>query len=246
MDEMIVFDSVDRRFGDNYALKKVSFEVKKGEIFGFIGPNGAGKTTTINLISCLLNPSSGMILINGRDTVKESLEIRRKIGLIPEQPYLYEKLTGREVLWFVGRIFGLSKDEIEEHSKKLCKDFDLETKIDELVESYSHGMKQKLVISAALIHNPELLVVDEPMVGLDPKSAKLVREIFREKTRNDGCTVFISTHTLELAESICDRIAVINKGEIVTIGSMDELREATGQVGEKLEEIFLKLVHEEI
>ena len=240
---MVLFDSVCRKFGDNYALRNLSFEVKQGEIFGFIGPNGAGKTTTINIISCLLRPTSGRVLINGKDVVAESMEIRKIIGLIPEQPHLYEKLTGREVLWFVGKIFEMEKTEIERRTEELFRSFSLESKADELVENYSHGMKQKLVISAALIHNPELLVVDEPMVGLDPKSAKLVRNILKKITEN-GSTVFMSTHTLELAESICDRIAVINKGEIVATGNMDELRTASGQLGEKLEEIFLKIVKE--
>lgn len=243
MENMVIFDSVCRRFGDNYALRNLSFEVKQGEIFGFIGPNGAGKTTTINIISCLLRPTSGRALINGRDVVAESMEIRKIIGLIPEQPHLYEKLTGREVLWFVGKIFEMEKSEIEKRSEELFRSFSLESKADELVENYSHGMKQKLVISAALIHNPELLVVDEPMVGLDPKSAKLVRSILKKMTEN-GSTVFMSTHTLELAESICDRIAVINKGEIIATGNMDELRTASGQIGKKLEEIFLKIVKE--
>ena len=241
--DVILFDCVDRKFGNNYALKNLSFRVKKGEIFGFIGPNGAGKTTTINIISCLLRPTSGKVLIGGKDVVAESMEIRKMVGLIPEQPYLYEKLTGREVLWFVGKMFGMSKENIERKTEKFFKDFELEAKSDELVENYSHGMKQKLVISAALIHDPQLLVVDEPMVGLDPKSAKLVRGILSEIT-NKGCTVFLSTHTLELAESICHRIAVINRGEIAATGNMDELRRAKGKVGEKLEEIFLNIVKE--
>jgi len=240
---LILFENVTKKYGDTYAIKGLSFEVKKGEVFGFIGPNGAGKTTTIKIMAGIAKPTFGKVLVNGNDISVDPVAVKKNIGLIPEHPYIYEKLTGREVLWFVGKMFGMDNKEIKLRCDEILSYFNLSSKTDDVVGNYSHGMKQKLVIASALIHSPELLIIDEPMVGLDPKSARQIKNIIRTMADGGG-TVFMSTHTLELAESICDRIAVINRGEIIATGTMNELQELSGSTGERLEEIFLTLTEE--
>jgi len=188
-------------FGQLVAVGHINLHVKKGEIFGFLGPNGAGKTTTIKMLTGLLKPTSGRALVDGYDVVAHPMEAKGVIGFIPDHPFLYEKLTGVEFLKFIGSLFGMKKDEIQWGISNLLDLFELDGWGDELIESYSHGMKQRLVMSAALLHDPKIIIVDEPMVGLDPKGINLVKRIFRQKSE-EGVTIFLSTHTLEMGKSL--------------------------------------------
>jgi ABC-2 type transport system ATP-binding protein len=221
-------------------VKSVDLKVARGEIFGFLGPNGAGKTTTIRMVAGVLRPSDGRIVVGGDDLAKNPEAAKSRVGYIPDRPYLYEKLSGGEFLRFVAGLWGREGDSVETRLDRLLELFQLAPWKDELIESYSHGMRQKLLISSALIHQPELIVVDEPMVGLDPRSARLLKDLFRTFVGNGG-TVFLSTHTLEVAEALCDRIAILSEGEIIALGTMDELRTQAHAGGAHLEEIFLKV-----
>ena len=240
---MIELIELTKRFGQLVAVDHINLHVKQGEIFGFLGPNGAGKTTTIKMLAGLLKPTSGRALIDGYDVVAHSMEAKRVVGFIPDQPFLYEKLTGVEFLKFIGSLFGMKKDEIQPRISDLLGLFELDGWRDELIESYSHGMKQRLVMSSALLHNPKLIIVDEPMVGLDPKGINLVKRIFRQKSE-EGVTIFLSTHTLEIAQQLCHRLGIINRGKIIAMGTLSELmkdlEDKTGQTG-TLESLFLAL-----
>jgi ABC-2 type transport system ATP-binding protein len=215
--------------------------VPRGTLYGFLGPNGAGKTTTLRMIAGILRPTAGRVLLGGDDIHRDPLTAKRRLGYIPDRPFVYDKLTGAEFLRFVAGLYGQEGDGVERRMEELLEVFELSSWKDELVEAYSHGMRQKLIISSALIHRPECIVVDEPMVGLDPKAARLLKDIFRQFVEHGG-TVLMSTHTLEVAEAMCDRIAIIQHGRIVASGTMAEIREqtATGH-GVGLEELFLKL-----
>ncbi len=229
---------------NNGAIKAVddlSLEVKKGEIFGFIGPNGAGKTTTIKVIVGLLNPDKGSVLINGIDIMKDSIEAKRRIGYVPDNPELYERLTGTEYLNFMADIYEMPVDVRRQRIEYYLNMFGLEDAAPDLIKSYSHGMKQKIALTGALIHNPNVWIMDEPMVGLDPKSSHLLKNQMREHC-DKGNTVFFSTHILEVAEKLCDRVGIIHKGKLIAIGTMDELRQ--GDIKESLENIFLELTEE--
>ncbi len=226
---------------NNGAIKAVddlSLEVKKGEIFGFIGPNGAGKTTTIKVIVGLLNPNKGSVLINGIDIMKQSIQAKRMIGYVPDNPLLYDRLTGTEYLNFMADIYGVPTDVRRERIENYLSMFELEDAAPDLIKSYSHGMKQKIALTGALIHNPDVWILDEPMVGLDPKSSHILKNQMREHC-DKGNTVFFSTHVLEVAEKLCDRVGIIHKGRLIAIGTMDELRH--GDIKESLENIFLEL-----
>lgn len=240
---MIELIELTKRFGQLVAVDHINLHVKEGEIFGFLGPNGAGKTTTIKMLAGLLKPTSGRALIDGYDVVAHPMEAKRVVGFIPDQPFLYEKLTGVEFLKFMGSLFGMKKDEIQPGISDLLGLFELDGWGEELIESYSHGMKQRLVMSAALLHNPKLIIVDEPMVGLDPKGINLVKRIFRQKSE-EGVTIFLSTHTLEIAQQLCHRLGIINRGKIIAMGTlsvlMKDLEDKTGQAG-TLESLFLAL-----
>lgn len=240
---MIQLIELTKRFGQLVAVDHINLHVKEGEIFGFLGPNGAGKTTTIKMLAGLLKPTSGRALIDGYDVVAHPMEAKRVVGFIPDQPFLYEKLTGVEFLKFMGSLFGMKKDEIQPGISDLLGLFELDGWGEELIESYSHGMKQRLVMSAALLHNPKLIIVDEPMVGLDPKGINLVKRIFRQKSE-EGVTIFLSTHTLEIAQQLCHRLGIINRGKIIAMGTlsvlMKDLEDKTGQAG-TLESLFLAL-----
>jgi ABC-2 type transport system ATP-binding protein len=238
--DRLEIDGISKRFGKVTALDNLKINVPQGQLFGFLGPNGAGKTTTIKIISGLLKPSDGTVRVCGFDVQKEPLEVKRRIGFIPDQPFLYKKLTGRELLRFIGSLYELKNGLIDERSEELLTLFGLIDVADNLVESYSHGMRQKLVMSAALIHRPELLLVDEPFVGLDPRGALLVKKIFR-KICEQGVTIFMSTHTLGIAEQLCDRIGIIQHGSLLALGTKDELEEKARLNGSELEEIFLSL-----
>ena len=241
---MIRLEGVHKRYGRFTAVHPLDLHVKRGELFGFLGPNGAGKTTTIRMIAGVLQPTGGRILIGGHDVVREPAAARRLIGYIPDRPYVYEKLTGAEFLRFANGLWGHMGEEAERRADELLELFDLAPWKHTLVESYSHGMRQKLLISAALVHRPELIVVDEPMVGLDPKGARLIKDLLRSFAQQGG-TVFLSTHTLEVAEALCDRIAILHEGRVRAIGTMDELRREAEAGTAGLEDVFLKLTQAE-
>lgn len=212
-----------KRYGDKLAVKDVSFDVYSGEVFGFLGPNGAGKTTTIKMIVGLLQPTSGAVKVIGHDVQSQPLLAKAASGYVPDTPNLYAKLTGRELLRFIGDLYNLDRRQVEQRTDELLNMFDLSAAADDTIDSYSHGMQQKASLAAALIHDPRVLVLDEPTVGLDPKSARLIKDILRQMAER-GAAVFLSTHILEIAERMCDRIGIINKGELIAVGSMDELR----------------------
>jgi ABC-2 type transport system ATP-binding protein len=240
---VIKLTNVTKRYGGFTAVDGIDLEVPKGELFGFLGPNGAGKTTTLRMIAGILRPTSGSIHIGGIDLLKNPIVAKNRLGFVPDRPFIYEKLTGIEFLRFVAGLYDQEGPTIEHRARELLALFDLEDKRDELVGSYSHGMRQKLIISSAFIHRPEVIVVDEPMVGLDPKAARIIKDLFREYTRR-GNTVMMSTHTLEVAEGMCDRVAIMQGGVLRACGTMDELR-ASAEAGTMgLEQIFLKLTGE--
>lgn len=237
---MIRMQGVTKRYGKFTAVQPLDLEVPRGELFGFLGPNGAGKTTTIRMLVGVLRPSAGSIEVAGRDMVRDPVAAKRHIGYIPDRPSLYEKLTGAEFLRFVSGLWARDGAVAEQRADQLLALFELEGWKDTLVESYSHGMRQKLLIASALVHSPDVLIVDEPMVGLDPKGARLIKELLRTFTAQGG-TVFLSTHTLEVAEALCDRIAILHGGRIRAIGTMAELREQAAAGSAGLEDVFLKL-----
>ncbi len=239
-DPLLRVDGLCKRFAGLAAVEGVSLAVDRGEIFGFLGPNGAGKTTTIRMLAGLLQPDGGEIWINGRSLAAEPLACKGDTGYIPDRPFLYEKLTGHEFLVFIARLYGLDAGRFAERSAWLLDLFDLAGWQDHLIEGYSHGMRQKLIMTSAFMLAPPLIVVDEPMVGLDPKSARIVKELFRSHARNGGA-VFLSTHSLEIAEELCDRIGIIQQGRLVALGDLASLRQRAGRPGSRLEEIFLEL-----
>ncbi len=235
---------LNKKYADFPAVSNLNLSVRKGEIFGFIGPNGAGKTTTIRMMGGILAPTSGSVRICGADMAKEPEKAKAKIGFIPDRPYLYEKLTGMEFLKFTADLYGVDESLFFRRAEEKLAQFSLTDWPDELIESYSHGMKQRLIMAAALVHEPEILIVDEPTVGLDPAAVKMLKILFR-KLADDGVGIFMSTHTLIVAEAICDRIGVIRKGKLVAIGTIDELKQKTNVDGD-LEEVFLTLTAENI
>ena len=237
---MIQLKGLTKYYGDFAALKDLDLSVPRGMLYGLLGPNGAGKTTALRLIAGILQPSAGTVVVGGFDVGQEPERAKRLLGYIPDQPFIYEKLTGGEFLRFVAGLYGQNGAEIDRRIDELLGVWELTVWRDELLETYSHGMRQKLIISSALIHRPEVIVVDEPLVGLDPKAARLLKDIFRGFVERGG-TILMSTHTLEVAEALCDRIAIIQSGRIRAEGTMDDLRRESesGDVG--LEEVFLKL-----
>ena len=238
-DSTIVLSGVTKCYGRTVAVRNLSLDISPGELFAFLGPNGAGKTTTIKLIVGLLRPNAGEIHVCGHGIVTNGLAAKVQLAYVPDQPFLYEKLTGREFLYFVAEMYGLSQSKRDRVLTTLIRKLDIGEFIDELTESYSHGMKQKVVLAAALLHDPRVLVIDEPMVGLDPRTIRAVKNLFVELTRNGG-TIFMSTHTLDIAEAVADRIGIIHHGQLIAIGTLDELR-AQAQQEHSLEEIFLQL-----
>jgi ABC-2 type transport system ATP-binding protein len=237
---MIELENLTKRYGNLLAVDNLNLRVPKGEIFGFIGPNGAGKTTTINMVGGVLAPTSGAVMICGKNMADHPEHAKRKIGFIPDRPYLYEKLTGMEFLKFIADLYDVDEDAFLKKSEEKLDMFFLSDRSNELIESYSHGMKQRLVMAAALLHDPEVIVVDEPMVGLDPLAIKMVKDLFRHLA-NEGVTIFMSTHTLKVAEDICDKIGIIHKGTLVATGTYEELRGDVAGEGTDLEEIFIRL-----
>jgi ABC-2 type transport system ATP-binding protein len=240
---MIQLRALTKRYGGFTAVDAIDLDVPRGQLFGFLGPNGAGKTTTLRMIAGILRPTSGSVHITGIDLRADPIAAKAKLGFIPDRPFIYEKLTGSEFLRFVAGLYDQSGPQVERRAGELLALFDLEPWRDELVESYSHGMRQKLIISSAFVHRPEVIVVDEPMVGLDPKAAKILKDLFREYTAR-GHTIMMSTHTLEVAETLCDRVAIIAQGRIRAAGTMDELRATAASGARGLEDIFLRLTGE--
>ncbi|MBN1574413.1 MAG: ABC transporter ATP-binding protein [Deltaproteobacteria bacterium] len=241
---MIEIKGLCKDYGRIRAVNNLNLAVGRGEFFGFLGPNGAGKTTTIKIMAGLLRPTSGEVGLGGHDLEKEMFEAKGITSYIPDKPFLYEKLTGREFLRFVSGLYRVKDDNVAEKTEELIETFSMAEWIDDMVEGYSHGMKQKLVMAQALIHDPKIIIVDEPMVGLDPRSIKLVKEIFSGLSKN-GVTIFMSTHTLGHAQEMCDRIGIIHRGKLVALGTIDELMRTAHTKGRELEEIFFILTEEE-
>ena len=236
---MIEIDNLTKKYGEKTAVEDLTLKIARGECFAFLGPNGAGKTTTIKVMAGLLQPSSGTVRLCGHDIIDESVAAKDKLAYVPDQPYLYEKLSGREFLRFVADMYGIGREALDRHIERYTETFALAEYLDDLCEAYSHGMKQRVVLTAALLHDPEVLVVDEPMVGLDPRGARLVKDLFRERA-GAGFTVFLSTHSLAIAEEVADRIGVINRGHLIALGTLEELHERWGGEG-GLEAMFLRI-----
>ena len=237
---MIELTQLTKRYGRFTTVAGIDLTIPKGELYGLLGPNGAGKTTTMRMIAGILQPTSGTVRIAGIDIQAQPLVAKAHLGFIPDRPFVYDKLTGAEFLRFVAGLYGQGGKLIERRIDELLELFELDAWKDELTEAYSHGMRQKLIISSALVHRPDVIVVDEPMVGLDPKSARLLKDLLREFVTRGG-TVLMSTHTLEIAEAMCDRIAIVHGGRIAAEGTMDALRLQTSSGDASLEELFLKL-----
>ncbi len=241
---MIELEQVSKRYGNRTALDRLSLTVGRGEIFGFIGPNGAGKTTTLRLLAGILAPDEGEIRIAGIPLSRFPEEGKRRVGFVPDRPHLYERLTAREFLAFVAGLYGVSGPLFEERARELLAEFSLAHHADEPIGSFSHGMKQRLATAAALLHAPEALIVDEPLVGLDPLAVRRLKALLRRLAAG-GVTIFLSTHSLQLAEELCPRIGVIHRGRLVATGSPAELRRRAGARAEGLEDAFLALTAEE-
>ncbi len=242
MKPILEIHNLQKSFADFIAVNDLSLKVQKGEIFGFLGPNGAGKTTTIKILAGLLQPDSGSVQINGKSLAEQPLACKQETGYVPDRPWLFEKLTGSEYLQFVASLYQLPKKDFETASQHYLQLFDLGAWQDHLIESYSHGMRQKLIMTSVFMLNQALMIIDEPMVGLDPKSARIVKELFKQKAAA-GTAIFLSTHSLEIAEELCQRIAIITNGTLRIVGSMEELRQQAGKKEQHLdlEEIFLEL-----
>ncbi|MBN02451.1 MAG: ABC transporter [Planctomycetaceae bacterium] len=241
---MISINNVTKRYDDKLAVDQLQLEIPRGEVFAFLGPNGAGKTTTIKMMVGLLIPDEGCIEIDGNNVVTDPRSAAARIGYIPDQPHLYDKLTGREFLEFMAGMYGASDAEAAPEIDRQIEVFDLTAFVDRLSETYSHGMKQRLVLAAAMVHQPQVLILDEPMVGLDPQSMRLVKDLLKERSAA-GLTVFMSTHTLPLAEEIADRIGVIRRGELQFVGTVEELKRAQNRHEASLEGLFLDLTNED-
>ncbi|MBN2381530.1 ABC transporter ATP-binding protein [bacterium] len=241
---MIILEHLSKCYGPVQAVTELNLKIPKGQLFGFLGPNGAGKTTTIKILAGLLEPSQGTVTIAGFNLKTHPEQAKRLTGYIPDKPFLYDKLTGREFLEFIARLYQLNVPALSARIEYYLELFQLKDWGDELIESYSHGMKQKIVMSSALLHDPQVLIVDEPMVGLDPEGALLVKKLFKDLTRQ-GVTIFMSTHTLAIAQQLCDRIAIIKKGVIIADGSIDELKKLVKTGVEELEDIFLELTQDQ-
>jgi ABC-2 type transport system ATP-binding protein len=240
---MIELQELTKDYGTTLAVNKLSLNVAEGEIYGFIGPNGAGKTTTIRMMGGIIAPTSGKIIIGGYDLAKNPVEAKKMIGFIPDRPFLYEKLTGMEFMRFSADLYDVDRNIFPQKAKELLQQFALWNWADELIESYSHGMKQRLIIATALLHSPRILVIDEPMVGLDPEAVYMVKDILKGLAASKT-TIFVSTHTLSIAEDLCHRIGLIHKGTLLAQGSLDELK-LVAKLGEAgLEEVFLTIIKE--
>jgi ABC-2 type transport system ATP-binding protein len=241
---MIQLINLSKHYGKVAAVDGLHLDVPKGQIFGFLGPNGAGKTTTIRVMMGILKATAGQVLLDGHDVVAAAQQAKAIAGFIPDRPFIYEKLSGSEFLEFVGKLHRVEGERLSRRIAELLEYLELTQWKDELVESYSHGMKQRLVVCAALIHKPRILIVDEPMVGMDPKGARTIKDLFRALAGN-GTTVFLSTHSISVAEEICHRIGIIQKGRLIACGTMSELHERAAGRHANLESVFLELTREQ-
>jgi ABC-2 type transport system ATP-binding protein len=237
---MIRIHDLVKTFGSFTAVDGVSLDVAAGQIHGFLGPNGAGKTTTIRMIAGLLKPTAGRISVNGHDLAADPEKAKASLGFIPDRPFIYEKLTAREFLRFHGGLYGLDGPSVDTRATEMLELFELQRWENELVESFSHGMKQRLVMSAAFLHRPQAVLVDEPMVGLDPRGARLIKDVFRKMAAR-GVAILMSTHTLEVAQEMCDWISIILKGKIIASGTVSELLAMADAEDDQLTPVFLKL-----
>jgi ABC-2 type transport system ATP-binding protein len=242
---MLSVHQLTKRYGSHCAVDNISFEIKKGEVFGFLGRNGAGKTTTLRILAGILLPSSGQITIGGYNIVKQAQQVKRITGYIPDRPYLYGKLKARELLQFTGDLYDLKKKETSDRIDYLLNEFSLEDKQFNMIESFSHGMKQRLATCMALMHSPEVLIVDEPMVGLDPHGAKLMKRKFREFA-DSGMTVLLSTHSLGVAQEVAHRLAIVETGQIIAEGTFEELKNVAETTDGNLEDIFIKITRSDV
>jgi ABC-2 type transport system ATP-binding protein len=242
---MITLTNIKKQYGRFWAVDGINLTVAAGEIFGFIGCNGAGKTTTIRIMGGILAPTAGTVLIDGIDMAREPEKAKQKIGFIPDRPFLYEKLTGWEFMMFSADLYGVREHNIHAKAMGLLQMFSLGEWADGLIESYSHGMKQRLIIATALLHDPSVIIVDEPMVGLDPMGIRMVKDLLRSQAR-EGKTVFMSTHSLGVAEDICDRIGIIHRGALIATGTTNDLRKTAGFEDADLEAVFLRLTEEQM
>ncbi len=237
---MIELKNITKKYDEFIAVNNLNISVEKGEIFGFIGPNGAGKTTTIKIMGGILAPTAGTVLIGGVRMDENPEKAKSKIGFIPDRPYLYEKLTGMEFLRFTADLYNVDENAFFRKAEEKLGLFSLTDWPNELIEAYSHGMKQRLIMASALIHDPEVIIVDEPTVGLDPAAVKMLKELFKQLAK-EGVTIFMSTHTLKVAEDICDRIGIIRKGELIATGTAEDLRREAHVTDADLEQVFLSL-----
>ena len=241
---MIKLANVTKRYGEAAAVDSLNLEVQAGEVFGFLGPNGAGKTTTIRMMMGILRPTSGHVVLGGYDVEQEPEKAKALAGFIPDRPFIYEKLTGHEFLTFVGKLHRVEPDRLHRRTIELLEYLELTHSSNALVESYSHGMKQRLVVCAALIHEPRILIVDEPMVGMDPKGSRTLKDLFRSLAEK-GTTVFLSTHSISVAEEVCHRIGIIQRGKLIACGTMTDLHGQAKNKNGNLESVFLELTEEQ-
>lgn len=237
---MIEILNVSKTYGSFKAVNDLSINVPPGSIFAFLGMNGAGKTTTIKMMTGILAPTSGTIRLGGFNMQREALEAKKLLGYVPDRPHVYPKLTGREFLYFICDLYRVTPSDADRRIDQVLEEYSLTAWQDALIESYSHGMKQRIAMCAALVHDPQILIVDEPMVGLDPHGARDLKNAFKRYARS-GMTVFLSTHSLNVAEELADNIAIIHKGTLLTTGTLNQIRDTTGAVADDLEEIFLEL-----
>jgi ABC-2 type transport system ATP-binding protein len=241
---MIDFHEVTRSYGRKLALNRLELSVEAGKLFALLGPNGAGKTTTIKLLTGLLRPDSGTVTVCGCDLARNAREAAMQMGYVPDEPFLYDKLSGREFLEFAGEIRGLRGRQVADAIERENENFELADFLDSLIETYSHGMRQRLAFASSLLHDPKVLVIDEPMVGLDPRSVRMVKDLLR-RLAEAGMTIFMSTHTLEIAEEIADSIGILNGGHLEFLGTLAQLQQELSSHQASLESLFLQLTEEE-
>ncbi len=241
---MIETAALTKRFGPKTAVRSLELSVPDGEFFCFLGPNGAGKTTTIKMLTGLIRPTSGLAMIGGHDVQEQPLEAKRLLGYIPDTPFLYDKLTGREFMRFVAGLYRIPEAEYRARCDRLLEEFEILHVAEQLIENYSHGMRQKLSFASCFLHAPKVVIVDEPWVGLDPKNIRKVKTFLKDLTRNEGLTVFMSTHTLSIAEEMADRIGIINHGRLLRVGSVSEIKSLATRPG-SLEDVFLELTRDD-
>lgn len=238
---MIQTIALTKRFGPKTAVDTLNLEIAEGEFFCFLGPNGAGKTTTIKMLTGLMLPTTGTASIGGHDVLKEPVAAKQLLGYIPDHPFLYEKLTGREFMQFVAGLYRMPAEGLADSVEELLHIFEVQHVGDQLIENYSHGMRQKLSFASCFLHAPRVVIVDEPWVGLDPKNIRAVKNYLKRKTREEGLTVLMSTHTLSIAEEIADRIGIINQGKLLCVGSVSDIMRRDGATTGTLEDVFLEL-----